>query len=97
MERREDIMTKPKMILPRDRVIALRLEGQSWEEIGRELGISAATTETTYRLAEAILADGVIGIWATPMLREPQEADCLPLRDVLEDLAETFFNIGLPR
>ena len=81
-------MTKPRMILPRDRVISFRLEGRSWEEIGRELGVCAATAEKTYRLAELILAEGIVGIWATPMLREPQEADCLPLRDVLDDLAQ---------
>jgi hypothetical protein len=81
-------MTKPRVILPRDRIIALRLENRSWDEIGRELGISAATAKTTYRMAELILAEGIVGILATPMLGEPREADCLPLRDVLEDLAE---------
>src|SRR6476659_1368626 len=79
-------MTKPQMILPRDRVIALRIEDRSWDEIGRELGIRPTTAKQTYRIAELILAEGVVGILATPLRREPREADCLPLRDVLEDL-----------
>ena len=39
-------------------------------------------------MAELILVEGLIGIPATPLSREPREAACLPLRDVLEDMAK---------